>query len=482
MLKIELTVKAAGARVIAGETLPVRVMVINSGSDPEPIVNPNDPSPYEYRLFPEGKDTPRYVVSSESISQRTIRAPMPKPKPLPPYMLQGGRRTDRVEDLASLTVGGYEPGRYMVQATWNSDAGKLTSNRAPVEITVPNFSAFVSETGRRGSPLAVAAANQYPDQIAIFHQEPDQRQPGVGPFYPRASFTPAPVQLAAAVDAEPAGGGRWVAWLHEGVFEAVFGHADKSPKPFTQAIQPADAHLLPVGYQFRERTAYFFLFAGHASRQTLLLLTVSSGEGIRLSSPIELSGPEGGLPIPSIHLRETLDLYWAVNKDSRTRVVRQSADLAAGKATPATILANLPGNLAAFDCARVAADSVHLLLDPFADEKTPPDEKPSEEQKEMRYYRLRVDQPASDVQPLVLPAPPNPVSEWAILAGEAHLPVLAIDADRVWGAMAEGGGWRKMGGRTGCRWPKLFSFHDSKIWAQWIDPLRGPVRIMIDEK
>ena len=473
MLKIELQVMAPGARAIAGETAPVSVMVVNSGPGPEPIVSPDDPSPYEYRLFPEGSNTPRYVISNELIEQQSIRAPMPPRTPLPPYMLGAGRRTDRVEDLASLTAGGFEPGRYLVEATWNSDAGRLTSNRAPLEITVPNFSAFVSETGRPGSPLAVAAANQYPDQIAILHQEPDQRQPGVGPFFPRARLTASRVQLAAAVDVEPTAGGRWVAWLQDGVFGAVFGHADDSPKPVTQAVQPADTHLLPAGYQYSDRSAHFFLYASQADRATITKLTVSTKEGVHLSAPIEVAGNQRGLPIASIHQRETLDLYWAITAHERTRVIRQSVNLTAGKAAPESVLADLPGNLAAWDCARVGADSVDVLLGPF--EKTP------EEKTEMHYYRLPANQPAAEIQPVAMSAPSHPVIEWAILAGEVHLPVLAIGADGVWGAVAEEGGWRMMGSRAGCRWPKLFSFHDGKIWAQWIDPQHGAVRMMIYE-
>jgi hypothetical protein len=469
MLQLELRVMAPEARVISGETLPVNVMVINPGPDAQPMVDPDDTPPYEYRLYRAEDETVRYLLSDDAIQKEIARGPMQKREPLPPYMLRGGRKTGRQQDLAELTAAPFAPGRYLVEVTWKSAAGRLVSNRAPLEVRAPDFQSFVSETGVGGSPLAVAAANRDEGKITVFQQEPMNRLPGLGPLFPRAKLEGGTAGVAAAVGVEPTAGGRWIAWLEGGMFHATFGHGQESSAVLSQAVELGGATLLPVGYQYRDRGARFYLYLpGEGGR--LAQVTVSLKEGVQVSPAMKLAGMEGSAPRTSIHLRESLDLYWAGAANGRTRLVRQTVNLAAWAAGAAWTVADLPGELAAWDCANVDCAFAHVLLAP-------------DELRQLRYYRLAVDKGNTEVEPAMVPAPSDPVRGWAVLANEtAGLPILATSGEHVrWTMAGSGWGWMDLtGGDAAARWPKLFSFDDGNVWAQWIEPARGAVRVMLD--
>ena len=468
MLQLQLRVIPANGRVVAGETLPVGVMTVNTGTEPEPIVDLNDSKPYEYTLYAADDLQPRYVLSTDLVMNEVVRAPQPPRKSLPPYMLKAGRKIEYQQDLATMTTSPLAPGRYLVEAAWRSPAGRLVSNRAPLEITAPSFLALVSETGRLGSPLAVVAAAQTGSNSRLLLQEPVRRQPGIAPWFPLAQLDASPVQVAAAVDVEPTAGGRWLAWLQGGVFHAIFGHGSKvkaSPsQPFPSAVT-----LLPVGFQYSDRTATFLLYAERADRQGLAKVQVSTQDGIQIHRPIEVAGVAGVNPFPTMRAGEQLELYWAATANGRTEIVRQTIDLAASVAGPRSVLADLPGEFAACDVRRVDAEHIHVLLMPDAEET-------------LRLYRIAIKGAGYHPEPVVvLPAPGDAIKEWAVLAEDEQHTILAISAESVWWTQAaRHPTWRQMNGTApGSRQPKLFSFDDGKVWAQWIEPVRGVMRAML---
>lgn len=268
-----------GPAVLSGQALVVRTLFDNRGSGPVDGPSHSQMSAYTYILRSQAEGGPVYGLSALITLRRRAPDKVGTPAPVT-EAIPGGRRVEREEDIADYWNEGFAPGKYWLTVRYSA-AGmdSVKSEVVVLPLDPESISSFVSE----GHLTTVVAHRRTDGRVTLLQRESRGRDPREGVFEVRAVLPAGgPVSVATAIDVEPAGSGRWYAWLRDGQLAAANGWGNKiivSAPPVA-----AEGKLLSPGYQVAVGTGFFATVTAAGQLQTFL----ATNSGITRSWVVDL--------------------------------------------------------------------------------------------------------------------------------------------------------------------------------------------------
>jgi len=462
-------------QVLAGESLVVTTIVVNRGDRDALVHDPDQPSPFAYRLESAAEGGPRYDVSDLDRLLRRSSDEIPVPASEPAYPLAPGRRVSREEDLADLADEPFAPGRYRITVEYARKGGAIASPPASVEVTAPKVGQIASEVCPTQETLTTALAHvDLAEGVTLLQRESSAWRPAFGVFYRRHAL-PAGARLSGlstAIDAADVPGGRWLAWLERATLGAVKGWGtDVMEPPVAVDTGLAEARLVRPGVQLEDASTLFWV-AGTAGGAARLHQYSVSKAGLTRSFDVPL---EAALPGDEARARLTpggpVEIVWAERAaaSGRLHLRRFAAD--GTRLDGGAVLAEVAEPLLAFalePIARPENAALSALSGPDAEGR-------------MAYRRVPLDPAAAPSEPVRF-APPDGLiaagpEPWALLpTDEGDRPVLVHAGGKVLHTRARRGeGWTAIAAdlRRVPHLQLLVMPDERSIFAEWVDPASG---------
>ena len=389
MAKLILRILPSRRKVLAGESLPVDVSLINRGDTAVDVDSPDGQSPFEFllRSIPEGTTVFSASARRQGAALAGDSAVIPPRRLVAIEPAQVLRYPEDVTAYASALV---PPAEYELQVLYDLDGELLESPLIPLEVEAPRVSALAGRP--EGQGLGLIFAHRGPEEPA---EDPDA-DPVTKPA-PGSSDPPPPevtvllenegfplsqgahrrVQTPAVVDGlaramrtgiRPVGG-QWCAWLEGNKVGAVVGWGGSTLKKHDAVEHGLEgARLFEVGWQDDEGRAVF-LVVGKKDGVTSLAVTTVTGDGITFAvHPLpgsgELSAFGGTFDGRNIHV------VWVGSEQGATRGRIAKLDAGAAGLQPARVVLESPLPLLAFGVparATGATFGAHVLVGPDAD-------------------------------------------------------------------------------------------------------------------
>ncbi|HTE43626.1 MAG TPA: hypothetical protein VK636_00170 [Gemmatimonadaceae bacterium] len=429
--------------VVSGQSLMVRTVFDNRGTESIAAPKRTSPSPFDYVLRSQQAGGPEYSVSQSNTFGRRQRERAAAPQ-LETQPLAGGAKIERFEDVATYSTVSFEPGEYWLTVRYPKEG--LESPKSPVTILpleAESFSSFVSD-----GHLTTVAAHRRPDgEIVLLHRESQVADPREGVFIARHTLPAGtPVSVATSIDVVPAGSGRWFAWLRDGKLTASNGWGDRVIK----RAEPVDAAgvLLSPGFQIAVGTALF----GTVTPAGRLETFVVTRDGIKKGWSAELGA---GATNARWNGQADGSVTVAWEESTSGRVMRRSFG-ADGKPRDAAPFAATPGRPLAWGLAAFGPAAIWVVV---LDGAVP------------LFARF----PVGGERVVTRLAELAGATAWDFVqATGERAEVAAIANDRLYASGLQGPAWRAVGDAPRASRFHLVSLDGARIYAEWIEA--GDVR------
>ena len=423
--------------VLSGQSLIVRTVFDNRGSEPIATPRRTASSQFAYMLRSKEPGGPTYPLSQDATFRRQspdlIRKDEPALEQLP-----GGKQFERLEDIAKLWNDGFQPGEYWLTVQYPRE--KLDSPRAEVTIlplVAEAMSSFVSL-----DHLSSVAAHRHADgQVTLLHRESMVRDPREGVFYARHVLPPGgPVSVATSIDVAPAGNGRWFAWLRDGKLNATNAWGDR----VTKTADPLDAvgELLSPGFQIGVGTAMF----GTVSPDGRLETFIASPDGLKKGWSAEL-GSAATNPRWNGQADGSVTVAW--EETNSGRIMRRSFG-ADGQPRDAAPQAATPGRPLTWGLPVTGAPTIWVVV---LDGAIPV------------FARL----PVGAERALTRLPELTGATEWAFFRTSSRSAVVALANDKLYASSLESPAWRVVSDAPKASRVNIISLDGRSSYVEWIE-------------
>jgi len=464
--------------VFPGESLQVKTVLTNGSGQPEDVVDPAspEPPPLSFVLRSPKDGHTAYAISQAALFQALAGEDVLEPMDPEMVALQPGQTINYDLDLCEYAMGSFMPGDYHLVATYGRGSSAVSSSPQPVQVMTPKIGSLTSLVCPIRRLVCTAFDHLSDDEVMLFTREPFSEVPDNGVFERRLVFpqTKALQGLALAAHTAGRGEGRWLAWIQEDHVGAArpWGNALSSQAALTS---PGLSNILLAepGFQLPDGEG-LFVVAGEAPEGAFVTRfnfghqTTQQGDLTPLAP--HLPGRLLACYTPDDQ-GDRMHLVWSEEQDATTRIFRRTygGDGQPEDPQPVQLLKrDMP--LAALELHPLPGGGkqayAHALLGP------------SDEDGSMSYFRLPLQGPAWRSGEWTLPAPQDPVDQWAIASAFAgNLPVLALCGDTLLFNRAQTGGhWHPLlDGVARITHLHLLAGSAGQFWAGWCDPLTGLV-------
>jgi len=476
-MQLQLSVSPQHAEVVAGETIPVVVEIVNAGQAPAQAPSPQAPNAFEFNLRSAADGTLRLSLSADAALAQRSHDPRPA-RPVPMVALAPGASQRYEDDIARFAVSPVPPGNYRLSVVHRATGGPIESPGAPLLVVPPRVLAMATVVGSSVGQLGhVIAHAQASGRTVVLQRESRAGVPGDGIWYRRVELIP-PAKVGGvgvAVELERSRGVRWFSWLQgdaAGAGVAEYATLYKRVDPLPLGLR--GAVLYPVGWQPTQESASFAaLGLGPGGRVSLAAATfAASGTGSVKRAPLAATAVPGHWAVRRRSWQEPaqFDVVWTATDGGWTRIRRQGVTPEAGTAEPPVMLAERAEPLAALAVAPVAGSSpgvVDALFGPFGGEG------------KMLFLRLPLDHGAKTAE-WTFDGPKTPdearPTDWTITATPLDDPAVLVKLgdNLLVRRLAAGSGWSTLAEHASSITSlRLVVLGDASVWAIWADPVAG---------
>ena len=428
---VRLILKVANPSVLSGESLPVQVTAVNSGSSAA-SVRSEVVSPLVFEFLSEENGRVLYTRSNAE-NLASMRAGRPGvPLPVTEIELAPGASLTYDEDPPSYSMVAIPPGSYFLAAKLslpgNPPADPFSEPGQPVWVWSEQVAITVQEP-KLGRIAALYDSYEAGMAMALEHIEPDgevwilQRQTPTerandGVFHRRKQFAQSPDGLAIAGHAGPRLQGRWLAWLQGGSLAGLLG----SISAVTAWAEPVSVdldspRLLEIGFQLPDTApenvwvnsrALFVVAGTSGGAAAVQFCTLGAGGSEKFDvQPLDRALPERILA-RCTPLTNTVHLVWTERTPSGTQIwVREFRMDGIPREDP-LLLMDTPAPLAAWELEPLGLSltgKLHALFGPV--------EYPGKGPR-MSYARIPLDSATAAKDRFDIPGLPYPVERFTI--------------------------------------------------------------------
>jgi hypothetical protein len=476
-MQLQLSVSPRHAQVIAGETIPVVVEIVNAGPAPEQAPSPRAPSAFEFNLRSAADGTLRCTLSAGAAL--AARSSDPRPTRRTPMLgLAAGASQRYEDDIARYAVSPLAPGQYQLSVVLRAEGGPIESPGTPLAVVPPRVLAMAtvagSSAGQMGQVIAHAEAG---GRTALLQRESRADAPDDGVWYRRGEVAP-PAKVGGvgvAIEFERSRGVRWFAWLQgDAAGAGVAEYATLYKRVDAVPLGLREPALQQVGWQPTQESATFAaLGLDPGGRVALAAATFAASGSVSVKrAPLAATA----LPVHWAVRRRSwqeppqFDMIWAASEAGGTRIRRQVVSPEAGTTEPPSLLVERNEPLAALAVAPVAGSSPGMVDALFG---------PVGEQAKMLYLRLPLD-PGAKAAEWAFDGPASPdrarPTDWAITAPPLENPAVLVklDGKLLVRRLAGGAGWSTLADHASSVTSlRLVVLGRGSVWAIWADPVAG---------
>ena len=476
MSALTLSIIPEAAEVLAGASMPVRVVLTNAGSAPAEVPSTVASYAFQFPVRSEASPSKARVLSV----QNALIAARPDPRPMPKMTtsLAPGAKLEYELDLGALAIPPLEPGRYRLFVAYPEGGQSIESPGVPLTIVGPRIGALASAMAADGTTLSLVYTHAATSGEAIVYQQENlvdsAGSPDKGTAYARGRAAPpqAVAAVATAVEPRSARGPRWHSWLQG---EALGAAATRDKAQYI-AVPPMPVGLRgpvlqTVGWQPTGDSAVFALLGMDSQNRVALAIVTFSieGKGAVQTVPLGIAGMPSRWAVsyaPADSGR--FEVVTAASSAGGTRFQQHSVSTASRTVTQSRVLAERREPIAAIALEPVAADpapSLDILLGPHG---SPP---------QMTYLRLALAEgpPLAEFSFNVPPETARTAAGWVLgrsAGGEAVL--VARMGDQVIGRWLTptGRGFVLDAKAAGAAHLRLHAVAQA-VWAIWSEPGLG---------
>jgi hypothetical protein len=274
MAVISLRTNPQRRAVLTGESLPVRTILGNDGTEPVLAAVTSRPSPFRFELvrLEAEPQPPAYIVSNHALELALARGPLEDPEPGGEAPLEPGRRVSWDEDVAVLASEPFAPGDYQIYATYpTGDVAVRSLASAPITVRAPAITVAHTEMCRLRHSLVTVLAHREGNDTVLLERESFPRRHAYGIFHRRLTMHGGITQLATSIDTAPITGGRWTAWIDaRGRLGAMNGWGTRTfhtPEPVQPGLE--GTRLARPGFQLADASALFLVHGRDRDRYVM---------------------------------------------------------------------------------------------------------------------------------------------------------------------------------------------------------------------
>jgi hypothetical protein len=474
--------------VLADGPMPLSLELVNAGAEDEAVPQIEGTALFEYSIHAADGELPPRSASRMQRRRADVWLSNIRPMQGPDLVVAPGGSARFEEDLVSLLTEPLEPGRYLIEASYDSPEGETcTSERVPLEVVVSRPHA-IAQTLAVGEGRVV---------IAEWHLDADgttrlrARQKGKTPlgwFSELATLDAAEPVGQCAISTNAAYGileaWRWLAWTSADALRVGVAHGEHlmyRSRPIRLELEAPS--LLPIGYTVHGARAVFVVAGKRDGRPLLRLVGMAPGlDAEPVLTDVQLEPPTDG--VPSTTCVWTADgppelvASWVVEAGGATSILLGRVNARSGEVVAAL------GRVFTTDRS-VLAFAVPPTIGPAMGPAVGSDEQrraqvllaPARlDGSQFTHVTFDMGDPAN-VTAHELPSLPafaaRGVDRWVLPSDPvAGAPVLAVGGAEIWAA--GGGAWTRLA--TGDVEPssvRLWAFAPTRLVCSWFDRARG---------
>jgi hypothetical protein len=345
---MKLHIEAPAEPFLAGGTMPVRLVLANSGAAAFDAPSPEQDSPFDYTIK-DGNGMTKSFSASARLARLLGGAVPPdgdRAKVAP------GATIRYQDDLAMLLVEPLGPGDYSLEATTRTSAGLVRSGAVRLRLLPPHVQTVAHVLHAEGQKIfSVLIGGLRSGDVAIHGRESPRQQPALGVFRRFADEVAdrTASSLSLAWEARPSPDWCWAVWAQKGKLAGGMARDSDLSYRFSDYDPGVSEFEILRGFQDDAGRATFVLAGRAAGSRALRVVQISEkGELKTVASGLSLPAA-GDLRVSASLATGTMALtvFWVADGG---QIMAATVDGSTGAvARPPALLHRTPGTVRAWE-------------------------------------------------------------------------------------------------------------------------------------